>query len=180
VIALLIFVCLLVPGARAESDDTTCSSEVACRGLPHAVRVSDTGVTWVLVARNRNPERGLAEVWRDLSTGLAWSDRLRSAYSYYQGTGRVPGGHSYLSACGLDDALAASAGLADFRLPTAPEYRHAEYDGIRSVLPRMDGAFWSSTLWAGDDHLAFAFDGEKGNLGPVAKVSRMYLRCVRP
>lgn len=97
-------------------------------------RIKNCNVTkdnFVLVTRD---EKGI-EVYKDLKTGLIWSDRLQVDFNHYGSQ----------KAC-ADEALELQL-LKDlkWRLPTVNEFEVAASHGMKDVLSRMNYWFWTST-----------------------------------
>ncbi|MCM2348752.1 MAG: DUF1566 domain-containing protein [Bacteriovoracaceae bacterium] len=106
----------------------------------------------VLVTRTKD----LKEVYKDLDTGLLWSDRLPSRVNYFVA----------LRTC--QDTTLSELGFlkAQWRLPTMKEYLDVSYR-IISVLPNMYGDgeiywFWTETADANFAHVFYGTDGSTG------------------
>jgi hypothetical protein len=74
------------------------------------------------------------EVYKDLKSGLIWSDRISNDFNQYGSQ----------KACSEGFEL---TDLSDFkwRLPTLNEFEEASKNGIKLSLPNMNHAFWTST-----------------------------------
>jgi len=116
-------------------------------------RTYKTGAQWQLVTRT---EKG-HEVWKDINTGLLWSDTLDSHSNFDTAQDR----------CHAHDSFDARGQLADvnFVVPSADDFITAEQDGIREVVPNMKYQFfWSSSVNPNYAGTAFGFDGDYGNV----------------
>ena len=90
-----------------------------------------TNGNYALVARTEEGH----EVYKDLVSGIIWSDRLIITMNHDQAE----------KVCGSN--LNEVAGInVSWRLPTKEEYEEAEKKGIRKALPNMDDWFWSSSI----------------------------------
>lgn len=109
-------------------------------------------MSFVLVTRTKD----LKEVYKDLATGLLWSDRLPSRVNYYVA----------VRAC-QDNTLPELGFMkSKWRLPTIEEYSDIS-NRIISVLPNMYGDgeiywFWSETVKANFAHVFYGDDGRTG------------------
>lgn len=122
---------------------------------------------FVLVARTESGK----EVYKELKTGLLWSDSLPYSMSYYDAQG----------ACnsGLEE-FAEISGVT-WRLPSIYEYKKADEDGIRKALPNMNSWFWSSSVYryySDNSYGAWLFNGHSGSTGDVGRDSNYSVRCV--
>lgn len=156
-----------------------------CLQVPRSQITSSTGVQWKLVSRQRDPESGrFMEVWMDMSSGLLWGDRLESMGI---GVGKDKGGMKNIgdSVCKSKWGKAASTHITerDFVLPTNEEFRIAEKNGLREVVPNIkDERYFSSTRNPADPEIVYAFYGSTGTVA-VGQCSRgrfstYSVRCV--
>lgn len=86
---------------------------------------------FALVSRT---EKGL-EIYKDLKTGLLWGDRIMSDFNQYGSQ----------KACEQELTEAQLLSEVNWRLPTVHEFEVAAARGMKSILPRMFHAFWTST-----------------------------------
>jgi hypothetical protein len=100
---------------------------------------------YALVARTVEEK----EVWKDLITGLVWSDRLPSIMNHYNAE----------KACNAGLAEVAGISGVTWRLPSKEEYEEAEKNGIRRALPNMNYWFWSSSVLRYNSDGAWLFYG---------------------
>jgi hypothetical protein len=179
--ALLIFsIAFAATAHSAPAAEEECSTDAECQLVANSMKLPPKGALWTLAARNHYPDRGPVEVWRDQHTGLLWGDQSYVQYTQYQAIGEDPRGRKLaVGACDGGDALESNAQLTGFRLPTLEEFRQAEDDGMRFVLPRLSASFWTSTLWAGRDRIAYTFDGRSGRPGQLMRAQLESVRCVR-
>lgn len=126
-------------------------------------RTSNRG-NFVLVTRSK----AFKEVYKDLSSGLLWSDRL-------VGTTQHGGA---LKACRGD--LNEVAGLSKFewKLPSIENYKEADKNGIRKALPNMNDTFWSSSVRFYISNLMWFYDGEHGSVKYTHSFSELSVRCI--
>jgi hypothetical protein len=157
-------------------------------------------VIWNLVSKTTNSIRSY-EVWMDSNSGLLWSDMLDNPYRGIGSTidvdlDQCTAGAPYDSApytslnckiikeigCTSKAGVAAESQITDrrFELPKSVDYRQAEADGIREVVPNLRGkTFWSASLALGaPDHDVILF-GSMGmfELG-VPMADAFAVRCV--
>lgn len=109
-----------------------------------------TNGNYALVARTE----GGNEVYKDLVSGLIWSDPLTITMNYSQAQ----------KICGPNLNEVAGIKNTTWRLPSKEEYEEAEKNGIRKALPNMnDWWFWSSTQHHRFSTDAWLFNGLYGN-----------------
>jgi hypothetical protein len=104
---------------------------------------------FVLVARTTDSK----EVYKELSTGLLWSDTLPTLMDKTNAK----------NAC--KDSIAEGAGLSgvSWKLPSINQFKEAEKSGIRKALPNMNSWFWSSTASTNDSNDPWLYSGHYGN-----------------
>ncbi|MES2768100.1 MAG: hypothetical protein V4596_03060 [Bdellovibrionota bacterium] len=168
--AVFLFFLLTMNGLSYASERSPC-------GLSGTVdeRISDCSSQsdfqkegFILVSRKPS----LGEVRKELSTGLIWSDRLPSRFTYIEST----------TACNADSlAVNGSVGVAGitditWRRPTWDEYIEAEKNGIRKAMPNMVGKVADDNLfWTEDWGL---FDGRRGVITFMSLDAPFSVRCV--
>ena len=108
------------------------------------------------------------EIFKDLKSGLIWSDRLLSSMTH----------RNSQQACNSD--LKEVAGInAAWRLPSKEEYEEAEKNEIRNALPNMNNRFWSSSVHPDYSFAASLFRGENGTTDYDVRSARLHsVRCV--
>lgn len=132
-----------------------------------AYQLTSSREGFVLVTRSKD----FKEVYKEVSTGLLWSDRLPSTMSGYNAEKACKAGPK--DVVGLSDV--------SWRLPSIDEYKEAEKSGIKNVLPNMNYWFWSSTAL---DYYPVGAWMYRGNDGYTALFSRssgdddVSVRCV--
>lgn len=172
---------VLIPDARAAG--YTVEDRIRnCIALPNAIKKTQSGVSWNLVSRSRDPKIGkFYEVWKDSQSGLLWGDRLDKRYTHHDAIALgINGKVVSETACGSDEGKVASAGIGEkkFGLPTIEEFQQAEKNGVREVLPNMkDYFFWSASRDPGYTGYARGFNGYDGVSSSVAV--RVYVNSVR-
>jgi hypothetical protein len=134
------------------------------------------------------------EVWQDERTKLIWSDRLAGANTNWcnasgntenrDGINCTAGGIGGQSWC-TDDALhvaykgnTLAAENVKWRLPTIYDWKLADVNGIRIVLPNMANWFWSASVFSLTRGLAWFFDGLYGYVDVGPRVSDDSVRCL--
>ncbi len=98
-------------------------------------------------------------IYLEISTGLIWSDRLLTKMNSYDAN----------EAC---RTLFAKGGISNYsenwtkiwRLPTLAEYKSADKNGIRKVLPNMKHMFWTATGGGGFSEGKHLFNGISGEI----------------
>jgi hypothetical protein len=108
------------------------------------------------------------EVYKDLRSGLLWSERLPLQMSHYDAE----------KACKSE--LAELVKLSEFtwKLPSIYEYKEAERNGIRKALTNMKYWFWSSSLVGPNHDHAWLLYGRYGNDGIFNRNDNYSVRCV--
>lgn len=74
-----------------------------------------------------------------------------------------------------------SLSIADnviWKLPSIDDYKLADVNGIRKVLPNMDFNFWSSSSDSDSRYYAWGFYGGTGSMGNDSRVYTSSVRCV--
>jgi hypothetical protein len=80
-------------------------------------------------------------------------------------------------AAGGKNGLAADQ--VSWRAPTLADWRRAELNGLRSVLPNLQHNFWTSTVRGAATVQAWQFDGRTGSAVPSSRASAFgYVRCI--
>jgi hypothetical protein len=69
---------------------------------------------------------------------------------------------------------------ATWRLPSINDWKLADVNGIRKVLPNMDNFFWSSSSYSYVRSDAWNFQGGYGGMGSGYRVRTYSVRCVAP
>ena len=67
---------------------------------------------------------------------------------------------------------------ATWRLPSINDWKLADVNGIRKVLPNMDFYFWSSSSYSYSRYYAWSFLGDSGDLNGNDRSSTDSVRCV--
>lgn len=100
--------------------------------------------------RSYSPEKGFQlvtrtlefkEIHRQVSTGLLWTDVIAGEWTFEKAT--------YLNTCSsyyLHSNETGGISGINWKLPSIKDYKQADIDGIRSVLPRMQEEYPGSTL----------------------------------
>lgn len=65
-----------------------------------------------------------------------------------------------------------------WRLPTIEDYKLADVNGMRKVLPNMDYSFWSASSFSDGRSDAWYFDGGYGFVGNDRRYGNLGVRCV--
>ena len=110
------------------------------------------------------------EVYKDLQSGLIWSDRLSNEVNHH-GADKI---------CKV--SLKETAGITGttWRLPSIEEYKDADINGIREALPNIWSWFWSSSMHRNYSYVATLFNGVNGYTGNVSRNSDSdYVASVR-
>ena len=96
-------------------------------------RIAECAETKGNFAQVYSDEKG-REVYKDLKTGLIWSDRISNDFNQYGSQKACSEGFE------LDE-------LSEFkwRLPKLAEYEEAARNGIKASFSNMDHAYWTST-----------------------------------
>lgn len=126
---------------------------------------------FVLVTRSEE----FKEVYKDLSTGLLWSDDLPSYMPHY----RAQRACSVANRKDLPDITG-----VHWTLPSIDQYKEAEKNGIKKVRPTMNRTFWSSSIpnfnnnWWSNPREAWAFDDRRGIHLNHDRNEEFWVRCV--
>jgi hypothetical protein len=130
--------------------------------------ITSKQIVFQLVVRTPEHQK---EVWKDLNTGLSWSDRLGQTYPQYNGEAACGSDHNTFEARGNLDCV-------QFHLPKIEDFQKAEADGFREVLPNIGYWFWSSSLKPNSNSSAQEFFGDYG-IGSSDSASNFdSIRCV--
>jgi hypothetical protein len=129
----------------------------SCRGMnlremPEQTSCNTKTGRFQLVKRGKTGQ----ETWRDLKTGLLWSD------SHGNNTQSQIGA---TIACNVfnDTIQGKSIGIGGFHLPTREEFLEAEKNGIREILNDARARwFWSQTRYEPLPYLGYVFAGSLG------------------
>lgn len=93
-----------------------------------------------------------------------------------------PDGEDYAAGTSYADAKGGmgllSATSVRWRLPTKTDYMQADIDGIRFVLPNMNNAFWSASVYSSTRDYAWVFSGYDGVMYYEFRISLNGVRCV--
>ncbi len=65
-----------------------------------------------------------------------------------------------------------------WKLPSIDDWKLADVNGIRKVLPNMDYGFWSSSSYSYDRYYAWYFGGDSGYLDDNNRIKYFSVRCV--
>jgi hypothetical protein len=126
--------------------------------------------TFKLVSRLEELNGAEREIYLDTKTGLIWTDRLASEFTYERA----------LEVCS-ESKNNRTGGITEvtWDIPTIDNYNEAEKNGIRRALPRMDDVFWTSTVWGeGFSGGAFFFMGKIGAESYGGRYIPRSVRCV--
>lgn len=102
------------------------------------------------------------EVWQDQRTGLIWSSLVSTGDHWCK-------------------AVASSSPSVYWRLPTIGDYKQADVDGIRHVMPDMGAngtAEWSASLFSGSRNSAWNFYSIDGYVYGNTRNLSVAVRCV--
>lgn len=132
-------------------------------------RIADCSFSEGNFALVTRTEKGYV-VYKDLQSGLIWSDRLPSTMNHYEA----------LKACKTDLPETGGISGVTWRLPSIEDYKESDTNGMRWVLPNMHNHSWWSLsvngILNGD---AWRFNGNNGDVyyyvGSSVNVS---VRCV--
>jgi hypothetical protein len=130
-------------------------------------RISDCNFSkwnFALVART---EKG-HEVYKDLHSGLIWSDRLPSTMNH----------NDALKVCKADLPEVGGISGLSWRLPSIEEYKDAENKWIRSALPNMNFLWWSSSFGSFVKVVGMLFNGSNGVVYYGDRDVNYSVRCV--
>lgn len=87
---------------------------------------------FILVTRSKD----FKEIYKELSTGLLWSDRLSEKMNHSNAQ----------KVCNSNLKEFSGIKEVSWRLPSVYEYEEADSNGIRNALPNMNYWFWSSVI----------------------------------
>ena len=129
-----------------------------------------------------------SKVWRDLSTGLLWSDIVASG-SYIEAIGFDPTSETRLqSLCDsqLNSPKPAFGNISPkqvkWRLPNRSEFLQADINGARSVLSNTKNLFWTASFEGipegSTDITAWAINQSTGVLEKVDVNTVIQVRCI--
>jgi hypothetical protein len=65
-----------------------------------------------------------------------------------------------------------------WRLPAIQDYKVADHNGIRFVLPNMATNFWSASVFSSPRSSAWRFNGDYGRVEGVNRNFGLGVRCV--
>jgi hypothetical protein len=140
---------------------------------------------WKLVAFNPDAQK---EVWKDLNTGLLWSDIIIAA-NWCKASGNIEG----ITAANPVDCTTLAAqtstcenyvfdsGLkAKWRLPTRNDFLQADLNGARFILKHGDNAlgFWTATVNSALRSQAWTYLYQQGLIFSQDMTSLRQVRCV--
>jgi hypothetical protein len=121
------------------------------------------------------------EVYRDVASGLIWSDRMAKNYRFHSPA---------LSICSNLNSRPNHSGVIPFlgipdltwRLPSADDFLQAEKNNIRQELPDMNHYFWTSTIYPTNPYYAYVFSSS-GELTTYQRelrdnIYQLSVRCV--
>ena len=172
----LILIAFLSVTSIAQANDINNPEQKTTCGLKGSVderikdcsqQLSSEKQDFVLVSRTKN----FKEVYKELSTGLLWSDRLPRMMTFY---------NTKLLCNGYQEEMAGIKNV-QWRLPTVEEYQVAVENGITASLPNMNNWYWTSS----EHHMghpgswqfhAFPTTMRRGNYGKVFE--DVWGRCV--
>lgn len=119
---------------------------------------------FALVARSSEGK----EVYKELSSGLLWSDRLSGK------------SHQLSADFSCMSSLPEVIGISEvkWKLPTSDQYVEAEKSEIRLALPRMLGDFWTSSKKSDDPKMGLIYRGDSGRIDGVSNKEQAWSRCV--
>ena len=143
--------------------------------------------TWKLVAYNQNTNK---EIWKDMNTGLLWSDIIVSA-NWCKASGNIQGvqGDITVNCQELSEntSFCANYSLSDgptvkWRLPTRNDFLQADLNGARFILKAGDNAieFWTATVNSRSlgRSEAWAYSYGQGLISSQSLTASKQIRCV--
>jgi hypothetical protein len=97
-------------------------------------RIKDCNISKGNFSLVTETEKGIV-IYQDQKSGLIWGNRIPSDFNHYGSQ----------KACDLQFSGYEVLTTLKWRLPTIKEFETAAANGIKSTLPNMDRAYWTST-----------------------------------
>ncbi len=199
--------CGATPGSALSSFISDCSQKNSKAIWQGGLRGFAGETNWVLVSRATDSSNHAKEVWKDVSTGLLWSDKLIDS-NWCKSTGNTEdNGNSgdcsqnSVNLCGEvsnEDENNAARGyinsttstdkVVHWRVPTRNELLQADINGLRFVhrafrLANRSSSssnfnVWSASTVSYDKTKAWLYDGVEGILSTDDKEDNAHVICV--